>query len=299
MFKKTLLLFLFISTASINAQERIGIAFIPISYDENTISSGEAKLIQESVLNYFVSDKKFSVVDREKLEELEKEKKLQKTESFIDSKVNVTDGISKGASCLISTSILGLFHSEVKGGWESTLHLQIKVLDVSTGEILATENLNSTFINADELTLGSREAFANKKEIKEIESQELRLQTAQKNQTESFLKAIERLVGNVKRFSNTHFPLSVNILNWDEKKKDVFVLASGSKLGMYPGQLLDVMQITEVKRGEETVERSKKIAVACVVKVEDDNFSEAKIISTEKQYKKVRQEGSPIKIVTR
>lgn len=57
-----------------NAQDRIGIAFIPITYDEASVSSSDAKMIQESVINSFVTAKKFTVVDREKLEALENEK---------------------------------------------------------------------------------------------------------------------------------------------------------------------------------------------------------------------------------
>lgn len=65
-----------------NAQDRIGIAFIPITYDEASVSSSDAKMIQESVINSFVTAKKFTVVDREKLEALENEKKVTKNRIF-------------------------------------------------------------------------------------------------------------------------------------------------------------------------------------------------------------------------
>ena len=73
--KKLSLLVLFFSGVLLQAQDRIGIAFIPISYDQTTISTSDARLVQEYVLNSFVAAKKFSVVDREKLVELENEKK--------------------------------------------------------------------------------------------------------------------------------------------------------------------------------------------------------------------------------
>ncbi|NGY38417.1 hypothetical protein FQU23_012955 [Flavobacterium sp. XN-5] len=297
--KKKILLALLFSGWVLQAQDRIGIAFIPISYDQNTILSTDAKLVQESVVSSFVAAKKFAVVDREKLVELENEKKLQKTASFIDSKASITEGISKGASYLIATSILDLRHSEVKKGWESMLQLQIKVLDVSTGEILATENISSAFITPENIVVDSRKNYATKEEIKAIEQQEEGLQELQKHKGEAFTKSLQRLIENVRRFSNANFPINVEILNWDSKNKNRFVLSSGSKIGIYPGQLLDVMQVTEATVGGKTLQRNQKIAIACVVKVEDDNFSEAVIISTEKNYKKVRESDNQLKIVTR
>lgn len=56
--------------------------------------------------------------------------------------------LAKGASYLIATNILGLRHSEVKRGWESMVQLQIKVIDVSTGEIIATENVTSEYVES-------------------------------------------------------------------------------------------------------------------------------------------------------
>lgn len=64
------LLFSLLTCASMFAQNRIGIAFIPITYDEASVSSSDAKMIQESVINSFITAKKFSVVDREKLQAL-------------------------------------------------------------------------------------------------------------------------------------------------------------------------------------------------------------------------------------
>lgn len=297
--KKLSLLVLFFFSVLLQAQERIGIAFIPITYDQATISASEARLVHEYVLNSFVAARKFVVVDREKLVELENEKKLQKTESFIDSKTSIQDGISRGASYLISSSILVLRHSEVSRGWESMLQLQIKVLDVSTGEILATENISSDFIAPEKSVVDARVWYADKKEIKVIEQQEARLKVVEKQKEGAFILALQRLVENVKKFSNTNFPISLEILNWDDKNKNKFAIAAGSKIGMHNGQLLDVLQVTEASVAGKTIQRSQKIAVACIVKVDDANFSEAVIISTEKNYKKVRANDGVIKVVTR
>lgn len=293
------LLFSLLTCASMFAQDRIGIAFIPITYDEASVSSSDAKMIQESVINSFVTAKKFSVVDREKLQALENEKKLQRTESFIDSKQTIQDGVSKGASYLIATNILSLRHSEMKRGWESMLQLQVKVLDVSTGEILATENITSEYVEPSKLALDARSKFASKKEIKAMEQRTEKLKEIKSHKEEAFTTALERLDDNMKVFSNSNFPVTLDILNWDTKNKNLFLLASGSGIGLYPGQLLDVVHTIETTIGERTITRNQKVAVACIVKVEDSNFSEAMIISTEKTYKKSRENESTLKILTR
>ena len=57
--KKLSLLVLFFFSVLLQAQERIGIAFIPITYDQATISASEARLVHEYVLNSFVAAFKF------------------------------------------------------------------------------------------------------------------------------------------------------------------------------------------------------------------------------------------------
>ena len=296
--KLSLLLFLFVNFYML-AQDRIGIAFIPITYDEESVSNSDARMIHESVINSFVKTKRFAVVDREKLQALEDEKKLQRTESFIDSKQTIQDGVSRGASYLIATNILSLRHSEVKRGWESMLQVQVKVLDVSTGEIIATENITSEYIEPSKMIMDAREKFASKKEIKAMEEKTKKMQEIKMHKEDAFSVALERLDENMKSFSNVNFPITLDILSWDTKNRNLFMIAAGSGIGLSQGQLLDVVHTTEATIGDRTITRNQKIAVACIIKVEDANFSEALIISTEKAYKKVRESNGAIKILTK
>lgn len=57
---------LLVSAFVVKAQTKTTVAFLPISYDEGIYSSNEARSIQETVINAFVSSNKFTVVDREK-----------------------------------------------------------------------------------------------------------------------------------------------------------------------------------------------------------------------------------------
>ncbi|EDM44317.1 hypothetical protein SCB49_04790 [unidentified eubacterium SCB49] len=296
--KKLFIIFLFFSSLKILAQEKISIAFIPISYDETMISKADAQTIQQSVLNKFVTARKFSVVDREQLDELENEKNLQRTESFMDSEPNVTDGVSLGASYLISTSILSLRHSEIRRGWESMLQLQIKVLDISTGQILATENISSEFIEPSNLILKARKEYLSKDELKVISDKEDRLEEIQSHKEDAFIMALQRLELNIQKFTGKNFPVALEIINWNEKAKGQFIINGGHKIGLYPGQMLDIQEVTEVTIADKTIERNKKIAIATVIRVDDDNFSEAKVIYTEKAFKSAIKNESKLRVLT-
>ena len=48
---------LLFSISAIKAQNRTTIAFLPISYDEASINSNEARIVQETIVNGFVSSK--------------------------------------------------------------------------------------------------------------------------------------------------------------------------------------------------------------------------------------------------
>ncbi|WP_121965546.1 CsgG/HfaB family protein [Myroides sp. N17-2] len=293
------LLFLILTCIQTQAQNKISVAFIPITYDSETISTSNARIIQESILNSFVEAKKFTVVDRDKLAEIEVEKKLQRTESFMDSNDVITDGISKGASYLISPSILGVRHTNNKKDWETMLQVQIKVLDVSTGEILATSNINSEYINPEKAIQDARSKCLSKKEIKEFDARQDRLQKVQKHQEDAFIIALERFSDNVKAFTTKHFPLTLEITNWDAKNKNALTISAGSNVGLIPGQMIDIMNITEVTIGERNVQRTQKIATGCIIKVEDPYFADGIILNSEKSFKKLRDNNAPFKVITR
>lgn len=291
------LFLLLLSAVYVQAQQRIAVAFIPIAYDEAAVATTDAKIVQETILNSFVAAKKFVVVDREKLEDLEKEKRLQKTESFMESGASIQDGMSKGASYLISSNLLSLRNSEIKKGWEASIQLQIKVLDVSTGEILITENVNSDFIVEEKLVQEVRKKHMNKSDYKALEAHEESLQEIKKYKEDAFTLALQRLSENVKRITNNMFPVAFEIAEWNAKKKEQFLLAAGRKQGVQKGQLLDIVRVNETTVGGNSILRRQKIATGFVMNVEDENFSEATIVSTTKEFKKAIAEGGKLEIL--
>lgn len=284
---------------SLAMAQKITVAFIPMSYDEERISRNDAKIIQETVLNAFVSSKRFSVVEREKLEEIAKEKSLQRTEAFMDSKETFTEGMNKGASYLIDGNIISVRNSESKHGWECAVNIQLKVLDVSTGEILATENISSEILPVNQAIKEAEKVYLTKDEIAKLALKEKHLREPKANSDDAIMVALQRLSENVQKFTSFNFPMSVSVVEWDVKKKKDFILAAGFNSGIHRGQLLDIVTITEATVGEQTIERKVKIGTAYVYRVDDANFSAATIIDGVKEVLKAKTNNAKLGVITR
>ncbi|RLZ08336.1 CsgG/HfaB family protein [Faecalibacter macacae] len=298
MIKKTfLILFLLGFSFLANAQEKINIAFIPATYTIGNLEQQEANIIAETVINAFVKSKKFTVVDRRNIEALEKEKQLQRTEAFLDSKNTIVDGVSKGASYLIENKIVSVNHTGKKNKWNSTIEINLKILNISTGEIVTTSNITSElqFIPT---------------QLKALKINNLLNATEEQNSTkESFSKALESLSFNVENFAKESFPTNIQLVEWVEKdlKTKVgengpfkyLVIAAGSDYGMTKGDKIDVITSTEVNVNGKSITRNSKIATATIERVDDENFSVAKITEGEKDLKKAITNYENISLISK
>lgn len=280
------------------AQTKTTVAFIPMSFDEESISKSDAKVVQETVINGFVNSKRFTIVDRDKLEALEKEKNLQRTESFMDSQDGFTDGLSKGANYLIDGTIMDVRHSEVKNKWTSNIAVQLRMLDVSTGEILSTAMVSSDFVPESDLVKKAIKSHFSKNEVKALEAREEMLQTSKDYQKDAFNVALIRLTDNVNRFTSSISPLHVEIISWDTKKNEL-VLGAGSAMGVQSGQIADIVKFSEITIGDQEVKRSEVIGSAWIIRVDDQNFSVATIIDNLKGILKVSKTGEKIGVIIR
>lgn len=292
------LLFMILFLAVAQAQTKTTIAFLPMSFDEESIGGGEAKVVQETVMNAFVASRRFTVVDREKLEDLEKEKKLQRTESFLDSQDGFTDGLSKGANYIVDGNIMDIRHIEVKDKWTTNITVQLRMLDVSTGEIMATGTVNSEFIPESKSVKKAMKSHFTKDEIRSLEAKEEMLQASKDYQKDAFTVALHRLTENVNKFTSSILPLHAEIVSWDTKKNEL-VLGVGHAMGVQAGQLADVVKFSEVTIGGEEVRRSEIIGSAWIVRVDDQNFSVATIVDNVKGVLKISKTDEKIGLIIR
>ncbi len=299
MLKKITLLCLVLSVFTVKGQNKTTVAFLPMAYDEEVISKKESRTINETVVNAFVASKKFTVVDRDKIEELEREKSLQRTEAFLDSDDGFTDGLSKGANYLVDGSIVTVRNSEIKEKWTTNIVVQLRMLDVSTGEILATESINAEYVPDSPIVKKAMKAHFSKDEIKTAEAKSDHLQSPQDYREDSFTLALMRLSENINKFTSTLLPLHADIVSWDSKNKNEFVLGAGNGNGVQAGQLIDIVKFSTIIIGDKDVTRSEVIGTAWIVRVDDQNFSVATLIDNQKDVGKAIKADEKLGVIIR
>lgn len=294
-YKITIICLIFSITLS-TAQERTTLAFLPITYDETIISRHESRLVQEAVVNAFVASRKFSIVDREKIEELEKEKDLQRSGAFIDSQSTFTDGLSKGANYIVDTSIMMLRYVDEKDKWDAIINVQFKMLNVTTGEIMYTHNISSEYQPHSDAVLKAMKSYFSRNEFRAIEAQIEDMQSPRNYKEDAFTQALQRLGENTRKYAGTLLPTPVEIVEWDSKKNEI-VLGMGSAMGVEVGNLADVVKISLATIGGNEVERHEVIGTAWIYQVDDQNFSKATIIENSRNVSRAERAGENIGII--
>jgi TolB-like protein len=244
------------------AQEKTGVGILSFTVGESS-SSTYVNSIQETVTNAFVKTKRFNIVDRSKMDALKQEKNLQKSEDFIDGSV-IQQGVSLGANYLISGHVISakaesMEAKDDKGNititYKAKLSIQLKVIDVSTGQVVTSETIEPKAGNS---LMG---AFG------------LGASTPEK----AITKAIKEIEEKVDDFVGKNFPVSFQIVEIQEKSSGgaavKVMIAGGSAFGLKKGDKLKVVEVSIVEVGGKKLERKKEIGELKISKVEDENFS--------------------------
>jgi hypothetical protein len=247
------------------AQEKTTVGIMALSYAPEAVSSQYVNSIQEKLTDAFVKTKRFNVVDRSKMDALTNEKELAKTEAFIDSKV-IEQGKSLGAAFLVSGHVISaaanqITHQDpttgqtVSEGFKAKLSISVKVIDVSTGEVIASETIEpkgGSFLGEMTGMLPKTADAAIAKAINDIE------------------KKIDTFVAH-------NFPVTLSIVEIQEKNSKgeaiTVLISGGSALGISKGDKLKVVEISEIEVNGNMMQRKKNIGELRIVKVEDENFS--------------------------
>ena len=264
----TLSVLLFLALIKINAQDEkkvIGIAPFTGAYDTPILNS-----IEEVVSSSFGKTKRFNLVGRSQMSAIKKEKELQKTEDFIDSKY-IAQTKSLGAQLLISGNVTSVnatqeTHTDSQGrtsySYNSTITLDLKVLDVETGQVIASDVVSS---KADKGLLDLK-SWGNA----------LTGSTPSSGQ-EAYSVALKRLEKEIDNFVSKNFPVSFLIAEIQEQGGDgsakTILISGGSAFGLKKGDKLSVAELVEMEVGGKKIIRKKEIGELKITKVEDENFS--------------------------
>lgn len=129
-----LLLLLSMVFFPVQGQEHKGsVAILSFNLDYYSVANEKATAEYQAVVSgVFVSDKRFSVVERGKIYLIERERELQKSEDFINGQV-VQQGVSIGADFLVT----GYANSQKQV-------LTLSLYEVASGKLLGKEDLDLT-----------------------------------------------------------------------------------------------------------------------------------------------------------
>ena len=140
----------FVFSQDNNNESSIKVGILPVT-STNTAYDSYTTTVQASITKSFAEKSRFTVVDRTKMDEVAKEKKLQKQEDFINSTFIAEQGKSIGAQYLVSANIMSITSKWVKiaktdyfskpireytvQGIQVYVQLNVQILEVATGSI--------------------------------------------------------------------------------------------------------------------------------------------------------------------
>lgn len=230
--------------------------------------------IQDAVSDAFLETKRFTLVEREKMELLRKEKQQQQTEEFIDGSV-VEQSKSLGASYIVTGNILeaGIQEKQSEasiitgmaglGGItarKGVVNFNIKVVNVESGEILASEKF-----------------------------------TASESGKNGFDKALDIIKPKIKEFIKNNFKTTVSVASIEDKANGKLLVAGGSSLGIIVGTNLKIYEEAIYNIDGKRTIRKKELGKGTIEKVEDESFSICKITVNAPEIISKLENGAKIK----
>ena len=294
---KVFLFFCLFQTFSLHAQEKIVIGIIPANSQDYSFNANEQTEITNAVTDAFVKTQRFTLVDRAHMNSLMQEKKLQKSEDFIDGRT-VAQGRSLGAQYLISP-VSSAYKND---GSVCKFNLQLTVIDVATGQIT-----NSELIEVKGGGHGKRIAGAVGGAIVGRlagvgAGTGAMLGASGKNDEKALAKALNDVGDEIDNFVSTNFPAYFSIVETTEKDKEgnptKILISGGSTSGLSKGDRLKVVEISEIDVEGKKMTRKKDICSLKIVKVEDENFSSCAIISDDNSLSDMMEKKKKLKVVT-
>ncbi|TKB99603.1 CsgG/HfaB family protein [Pedobacter cryotolerans] len=250
-------------TISLLAQTKIIVGIMPFnssSEENNYFNRNNNKndvAIQDAVSDAFLSTKRFTLVEREKMVLIKGERKTQQSDDFIDGQT-VEQSKSMGASYIVTGNVIESSFEEQNnalgyGGLSITsrkakISFNIKVIDVSTGEIMASEKFSS--------------------------------EAKGKN---GFDDALNIIKPNIEKFIKDNFKIAISIANIEEKNASneatKVLISGGTNIGLKLQTTLKVFELTYLLVDGKKIPRKKEIGQITVEKIEDENFSICKVIN--------------------
>lgn len=273
------------STAFAQA-EKITVGVLPFSDASHKVGNNLAA-INDAITNALVKTNRFAIVDRSKMQALQQEKNLQKTEDFMDGQV-VAQGKSLGAEYLVSGNV----NSYSNDGNVAKFTFTLSVIDVASNKVLGSDQIESKGGGyGGAILMGVMASAATGTAT-----------TSAGDPEGAFKKALNDVSKDVDRFVNKNFPLMLSIAEFQEKDKKgmplTLLISGGGAMGVKKGDKFRIVELSEIEVDGKKMSRKKEVGQVQVVKVEDENFSSCKVLAGGTDIGTKTQSGAKLKVVT-
>jgi len=305
-------LFSLFFTVNLNAQQsgKFSVAIPGFRTSNSGIPSETVSAIHQRVIDAFVGNSKFSVVERNQLQEINNEVELQKTEAFMDGTGNVSDKVkNSGASYLVTGVISQIRYSTdrrekkeynaeqkklVVTGYYNVnfcnIELNIKLIDVTTSQIVLSEIINAR--NGEGSGSGKGLLGALMATVTE--------DAGASSNEQAYNQALDVVSQSVTNLIRSAFPNVLTIAEVVTKDRkgnaDEVLLVGDFTDGMGTRQELYVKLVTETMIGGKKLTRRKVIGEIKILKVEEGGFISARIKSGSEEITKLIGEKANIQI---
>ncbi|PHR72547.1 MAG: hypothetical protein COA67_04685 [Lutibacter sp.] len=256
----TLLLIAFFSTTIFAQKKSIAITSFETSA---SIPSEYKKAIQNKVIEAFNFTNRYNIVDRTNYEKIIAEKELQKSEDFIDGKTveqNNFEGAEQIVTGAISQVNIVKKYTETSYYYDCSISFSLQVIDVSSGQILASE-----IIKPKQSFMGG------------VLSSSLGGSSTPDKAFHNSLKGTQKAIN---KFVGKHFPVITLIIEISEvsgNKAKKLLLNTGNSQGAKKNQKFKVLELVNMTVGDKQIIRKKVIGEIKITKVEGEEISEAKV----------------------
>ena len=274
MFKKILFTLIVFSQSLVNAQSgKTSIALLDFT-KATGVYSDQVTTIQEATTQGFIKAKRFILVDRSKVDAINRERDLQKSEEFIMSDYTIEQRSAIGAQFFVQGNVTNWSETsknvkfensqgEVKYSmrYEANLSVSIRVIDVSTSVAGA-----ATTITGSSTSGGFFLGMAQKGSAK----------TALNGALQNLTKEVDKWIG--KEFPAQFAIVEVTKSN-DSKGAMEVLIAGGSGTGLVKGEKLIVMYETIINVGGVDKKRIQEVGKLKIKDLDGEDFSICKVIN--------------------
>ena len=274
MFKKMLFTLIVFSQSLVNAQSgKTSIALLDFT-KATGVYSDQVTTIQEATTQGFIKAKRFILVDRSKVDAINRERDLQKSEEFIMSDYTIEQRSAIGAQFFVQGNVTNWSETsknvkfensqgEVKYSmsYEANLSVSIRVIDVSTSVAGA-----ATTITGSSTSGGFFLGMAQKGSAK----------TALNGALQNLTKEVDKWIG--KEFPAQFAIVEITKSN-DSKGAMEVLIAGGSGTGLVKGEKLIVMYETIINVGGVDKKRIQEVGKLKIKDLDGEDFSICKVIN--------------------